>query len=184
MRRIPLAFAIVGLLGLVTGGAAVVGALQAPTGADVTVHNDASQTLAADHVSGRYRASNLQGAVISFVYTAPDRATEEAKGPGGTVKGPRSVRGRQATSVLAPVRQLLSDDHFTAHGSVYVSTKPAATLVPASQRSLVSGALVTTVRTENGFVVSVLLTLSATEGPQRVSEQVDYRLTRVGPWRG
>lgn len=183
MRRIPLAFAIVGLLGLLTGGAAVVGALQAPTGADVTVHNAASQTLAADRVTGRYQASYLRGAVISFDYTAPDTATEEAKSSSGTVKGPRSVHGRQATSVLDPVRQLLSDSHFSEHGSVYVSAKPAATLVPASQRAIVTGDLVTTVRTENGYVVGVVLVLSATEGPQRVSERVDYQLTRVGPWR-
>lgn len=185
MRRFPLAFAIVGVLGLLTGGAAVVGALSAPTGADVTVHNGASQTLAADQVAGNYRASDLQGAVISFAYTAPDRATEVARNSKGVVKGRRSISGQKATSLLGPVRQLLSEGHFSAHGSsLYVSTTPAATLVPSDQRAQVSGDLVTTVRVENGYVVGVLLVISATEGSQRVSERVDYRLTRVGPWRG
>lgn len=182
MRRIPLAFAIVGLLGLLTGGAAVVGALQAPTGADTTVHNDASQTLAADRVAGHYQASYLRGAVISFVYTAPGQATEVAKDAKGNVKGRRSVHGVEATGLLEPVRELLSDSHFSEHGSVYVSTRPAATLVPRAQRATVSGDLVTTVSTHSGYIVGVLLVVSAMEGTQHVSERVDYRLTRVDSW--
>lgn len=182
MRRFPLAFLLLGLLSVLAAGAAVLGAFQAPTGADLTVHNGAGQTLAANRVAGHYTTSELGTDVIWFVYLAPGKANEVARDAQGTVKARRTVTGSEAVGVLQPIRQLLSITNFTQHGQVYVSTRSVATLVPSSQRSLVSGSYRTTVEVANGFVVDVSLAISATEAGQHLSEHLDYRLTRIGSW--
>lgn len=182
MRRFPLAFLLVGLLGLLAAGGAVLGAFQAPTGTDLAVHNAATATLTAARVAGTYTASNLNGDIVSFVYEAPGKATEVARSPQGVVKGRRSVQGRTATGILAPILNLLAITTFTAKGGDFVSTEPAALLAPAGQRAKISGTYRSVVHLDAGYVVSVLLTLNALEQGQHIVATVRVRLTSVGNW--
>jgi hypothetical protein len=181
MPRNPLAFVLVGVMSLLAAGGAVLGVLQAPTPDDLTVHNGAGETLAAPNVDGRYSATNLGRDVIAFRYVAPDRVTEVALGPTGAVKARRTVVGPPA--VLSPLRQVLAESHFRTLGGTYVSLLPVATIVPASQRALVTGTYRTSVDIASGYVVEVDIAITATEAGQHISERADFRLTRVGTWR-
>lgn len=183
MRRFPFAFLLVGALGLLAAGGAILGAFEAPTGTDLAVHNGAGETLEANKVVGIYTASNLKD-IVTFVFTAPDHATEVAKTAGGTVQGRRTVEGATAVGILQPVRALLSLQPFTQHGAVYRVREPAADLVPAYQRSAVSGVYSADVRIAGGYVVRVDYKLDAVEGGQPVKETLHYRLTEVGSWKG
>lgn len=182
MRRIPLAFVLLGILSLLSAGAVALGVWQAPTSADLAVHNGAGETLSASRVKGHYTSTSLQGIVISFAYVAPDKATEVAKDRTGKVRGRRSVNGVSALSVLQPVRQLLGITNFVQKGGDFVSTEPASSLVPLAQRAQVSGTYRTTVTLAGQYVVRVMLDLSAVDQGQRISQSVRYDLTRVGGW--
>ncbi len=182
MRRFPLSFLLVGLLGLLAAGGAVLGAVQAPTGTDLAVHNAATATLTAARLTGTYTASNLNGDIVSFVYKAPGIATEVARTPQGVVKGRRSVQGRTATGLLAPIQDLLGITTFTAKGGAFVSKEPAYVLASGSQRSKVSGTYRSVVHLDAGYVVSVLLTLNAVDQGQHIVATVHVRLTSVGSW--
>ncbi len=181
MRRFPLAFAILGVLSLLMAGAVALGVAQSPTSTDLAVHNGAGETLAASEVVGHYTASSLGSDVVSFVYT-PGAVTEVARSPKGTVKAKRSVTGKNAIAILQPVQQLLTIHHFSQHGSTYRSSEPLADLVPARDRAAVSGTYRTAVQLSGGYVVNVRFAINAVERGQKVSETVDYRLTRVGSW--
>jgi hypothetical protein len=182
VRRIPLAFVILGLLTLLAAGGAVLGALQAPTGTDLAVRNGAGQTLLAQRVTGSYTTSQLNGVVVSFDFRAPDHASEKATGPKGKVEGRRSLIGPQASSVLDPVRQLLSLPKFSAHGSLYQSVLPASVLVPLATRARVTGTYRTQVQLQGGYVVAVFVRIDASEGSQHIVETIEYRLSRVDAW--
>jgi hypothetical protein len=184
VRRFPLALLLVGLLGLLAAGGVVLGLVQSPTPTDLLVHNGAGETLSATRIVGTYTSSNLRGDVIDFVFTAPADATEVAKTASGAVAGRRTVGGPTAIAVLQPVQALLSLHRFTEHGGAYMSTKPAADLVPPSQRAHVSGTYVVQVRLEGGYVVQVDFRLDAKDRGQRVLETLVYHLTQVGPWAG
>jgi hypothetical protein len=182
VRRFPLAFVLVGLLGLLAAGGAVLGAFEAPTGSNLAVHNGANQTLLAARVKGSYTTSQYTGLVISFDYRAPDHSSEVARGPGGKVEGRRSVTGGQAISVLGPVRQLLGITNFSLQGAYYSSAQPASVLVPAATRAKVTGTYQTRVQLETGYVVAVFVRIDAHDGTQHVLETMDYELSRVGGW--
>ncbi len=182
VRRFPLAFVLVGVLGLLAAGGAVLGAFQAPTGTDLAVHNGAAQTLLADRVTGSYTTSQFTGTVISFDFRAPDRSTETARGPTGKVEGHRTVTGAPATGVLGPVRRLLDIANFSTQGAYYSSTQPASVLVPAATRAKVTGTYRTLVQLETGYVVAVLVRIHANDGTQHVTETMNYRLSRVDGW--
>lgn len=181
VRRVPLAFVLVGVLGLLAAGGAVLGAFQAPTGTDAAVHNGASDTLLSTHVAGSYTTSQFSGLVISFDFR-PDHASEVAHGPNGKIEGNRTLLGAQASSVLGPVHRLLSLTHFASNGSHYVSTQPASVLVRPSTRPKVTGTYRTRVQLDTGYVVAILIHIDAKEAGRRISESFDYRLTRVGSW--
>jgi hypothetical protein len=183
MRRFPLAFVLVGVLALLAAGGALLGAFEAPTGADVAVHDAATDTLAASPLDGHYTASYLGADVVRFEFVAPDHATEVAGGPRGAVKARRSVSGSTATGILEPVHVLLTISGFIAHGSTYQGTKTLRDLVPASERAGVSGVYRTTVEVADGYVVGVDVDIAATEEGRRISERVSYHLTRIGSWR-
>lgn len=182
MRRIPLAFVILGVLGLLAAGGLVLGVVQSPTPTDLQVHNGAGETLLAGRVTGSYRASNLKGEVISFDFTAPDRATVVATKTNGTVAGRQNVHGTQATGVLEPVRALLSIHHFTERSGVFRSIEPAANLVAPNLRSQVTGTYEVAVRLGGGYVVQVNFRLNATEQGRHVHQTISYRLTRIDAW--
>lgn len=181
MRRTPLAFLILGVLSLLVAGAVVLGTVQAPTGTDLAVHNGAGETLGASSVTGHYTASYLGADVVSFTYV-PGLTRVVARGPHGKVQGHRSVSGADAAGILEPVQALLSIPNFIEHGSLYESTEPVADLVPTNERTAVSGSYRTAVRLAGGYVVSVHLAIRAVEEGQKVSETVEYHLTRVGSW--
>lgn len=185
MRRFPLAFLILGVLSLLAAGALVLGVLESPTiTANVAVHEGAGATLAATRVAGAYTASYLPDDIVSFVFSAPDKATEVARSPKGVVKKRRSVRGADATAILQPVRVLSRFDNFVQQpDGTYVSTEAITRLVPARERKEISGTYRTTVRLAGGYVVGVGLHIDAVEEGQRLSETVDYKLTAVGSWR-
>jgi hypothetical protein len=170
-----------GVLTLLAAGAIALGVVQSPTSTDLQVHNGAGETLGASKVVGHFTASYLGADVVSFAY-APGAATEVARGPHGEVKARRSLSGSKAIGVLQPVQSLLSITNFTQQGSLFVSSEPVADLVPAAERSAVSGTYRTSVRLLGGYVVSVHLAINAVEGGQKVAETIDYHLTRVGSW--
>lgn len=182
MRRLPLSFVLLGLLGLLAAGGAVLGAFQAPTGTDVAVHNGASETLLAGRVVGTYTSSQFKGMVVSFNFQAPDHVTEVARGSSGQVEGRRQLNGSAASSVLGPVRHLLAIGNFSTHGSYYDSTQPASALVASPTRARVTGTYRTQVQVETGYVVAVFLRIDANDGTQHIVEYVDYRLSRVDGW--
>lgn len=182
MRRFPLSFLLVGLLGLLAAGGAVLGAFQAPTGTDLAVHNGAGQTLSASQITGSYTASYFSGAVISFGYR-PGQATEVARAATGAVKARRTVHGTAAQGILQPVRALLSIPTFSAHDGTYRSTQPASVLLPPAQRAGVTGTYRTDVQLTGGYVVDVHLSINAVQRGQHITETVDYRLSRVDGWK-
>jgi hypothetical protein len=182
MRRFPFAFLLVGLLGLLAAGGAVLGAFQAPTGTNLAVHNDAGETLLAEHLSGSYSSTATSGTVISFRFTSPDRLYEVARGPSGTVEGKRTVTGASANAVLGPLRQLLSIPQYSAKGSTYHSSEPASVLVPPAQRQFVTGTYRTTVELAGGYVVGVVERIDASEHGQHIVDEVTYRLDQVDSW--
>lgn len=182
MRRFPLAFLLVGLLGLLAGGGAVLGAFEAPTGADLAVHNGAGETLSANRIIGSYTASYFGGAVVSFDYDA-GTATEVARAKTGSVKGRRTVGGATAQTVLEPLQVLLAIPTFTVHDGVYRSDQKASVLVPAGQRSGVTGTYRTTVQLTGGYVVTVRLAINAVERGRHITETIDYRLTSIDGWK-
>jgi hypothetical protein len=169
-------------MGLLAAGGAILGVFEAPTGADLTVHNGAGETLEASRVVGTYTSSELANTVVAFEFTAPDHTLEKAIGPHGKVEAHRNVTGSAATGVLGPVNGLLSMTTFSAHGSYYDNTRPASDLVPAAERAEVSGTESTRVQVEGGYVVAVILRIDANEGTQHIAETVDYRLSRVDGW--
>ncbi len=182
MRRFPLALVLVGALGLLAAGGAVLGAFQAPTGTDLAVHNGAGQTLLATRVVGSYTSSELPGTTVKFDFTAPDHLVEKAVEKSGKVEGRRTVSGSEATGVLTPVRNLLSIRGFSVHGAYYENTQPAANLVTPAERPDVTGTYRTRVELESGYVVGVFIRINAAEGTERVAETVDYRLSRIDGW--
>jgi len=182
VRRIPIAFLLVGLLGLLAAGGAVLGAFEAPAGADLAVHDGANQTLLADHVEGDYTSSQYAGLVISFDFVAPDHASEVATGPNGQAEGHRRLNGAAASGLLDPVRRLLSLGNFSTRGDYYDSTEPASVLFAKPTRPHVTGTFRTLVQVETGYVVAVVLQVQAKDGTRQVAQSVDYRLLRVGTW--
>jgi hypothetical protein len=182
MRRFPLAFLLVGVMGLLAAGGAVLGAFQAPTGVDLAVHNSAGETLLASQVVGAYTTSQLAGAVVSFSFTAPHHVTEKLISTSGKVEQHQSVTGSRATQVLAPLRTLLSINAFSAHGAYYDYIQSARSLVAPSQRAAVSGTVTTQVQLQGGYVVDIFERVNATQGTQHITETADYRLSRVDGW--
>jgi hypothetical protein len=183
MRRLPLAFVLLAVLSLLAAGAAILGVFQAPTSTDLAVHNGAGETLEASPVVGFYTTTNLVGEYVTFVFTLPDRAVEEAKTKNGTVKGKRTVEGATATGVLQPVRALLSLHRFKAHDGEYRIVEPVADLVPAYERSAVSGVYTAVVHMAGGYVVEVDYSINAEEAGQHVSQSLRFLLTQVGSWK-
>lgn len=182
MRRFPFAFLLVGVLGLLAAGGAVLGAFQAPAGADLAVHNGAAQTLSAERVVGKYTNSQYNGLVISFDFSAPDRVRETATGADGQVQGQRTLGGAQATGILGPVKSLLELGGFSTSGRYFDRTSPASVLFPKATRAKITGTYETLVQVETGFVVSVLLRVDAKEGTHHLVQTFDYRLSRVDAW--
>ena len=182
MRRFPLAFFLVGVMGLLAVGGALLGAFQAPTGVDLAVHNSAGETLLASRVVGAYTSSQLAGSVVSFSFTAPDHVTEKLIGTSGKVEQHQNVTGSTAVQVLAPLRSLLSIDAFSAHGAYYDNTQSARSLVPPSQRAAVSGTVTTQVQLQGGYVVDIFDHVDVKEGTQHITQTADYRLSRVDGW--
>jgi len=182
MRRFPLALALLALLGLLAGGAAVLGAVEAPTGADVAVHNAATATLGASPLRGQYTSSSLGGDVVSFEFSAPSHLTEVAKTPDGTVRARRTVEGGTALAALEPIRDLLSVTGFTGPGPAYVSTMPLSDLLPAGEHENVNGHFRVSVQVSGHYVVAVAWVIRASAAGERLSQDVRYRLTTVGGW--
>lgn len=170
------------MLGLLVAGGAVLGVAEAPAGADLAVHDGATQTLGASRVDGSYTTSQYQGLVLSFDFQAPDHALEVARGPGGQVEGRRQLAGAAASGLLGPVRRLLGIGNFSSQGAYFASTLPASVLVAPATRARVSGTYRTLVEVKTGYVVAVLLKIDAVEGSQHLAESLDYHLTRVGGW--
>ncbi|MGH8989658.1 MAG: hypothetical protein ACRDXC_13870 [Acidimicrobiales bacterium] len=181
MRRFPLAVLLVGVMSLLAAGGAVLGAFQAPTGVDLAVHNAAGETLLADRVVGAYTTTQLAGTVISFDYTAPDHLSVEAVGTSGKVEERQKVTGAKATSVLAPLQDVLSLEGFTPRGSYYDHTKTARRPASSSQVAL-SETAHTQVQLAGGYVVAILRSIDVKEGSHHLTETADFRLLRVDGW--
>ena len=181
-------FVLVGLLGLLAAGAAILaGVFQSPSTVDLVVHNAAGETVGASTVRGTYTATTLAGDTLHFSYRSPDEVTAYFSGPSGQLSHrPQSATGPTASQVLLPVRQLQQLHGFTDHGPSYVLTESLKDLVAPSQRPLVRGTFRATVRIETGYVVRVQEDLAGVEtqsGHARpVTSHADYRLSRVDGW--
>ena len=152
-RRIPVAFALLGTLGLLAAGGAVLGILQAPASAAPSVHDAtfavrraAARTLHADRVVGTYcYARQCEGSrpfLYHFSYTAPDTtdmfATHGQRVVGGSrCSGP--CARRVGASVLQPVLALSAFPRFSVHGGFYESSKELGSVFKRSIESEVGG---------------------------------------------
>ena len=181
MRRFPLAFALVGVMSLLAAGGALLGVFQAPTGADLSVHNAAGETLEATRIAGSYTTSREPDTTISFVFTAPNHVLIKAVGHTGKVEARENVTS-QASGVLTPLRHLLSINAFSVQGSYYEYTEPAWKLLKPSLRSEVSGTYTWRVQLQGGYVVGVFLHFDAKVESQHVTETEGFRLSRIGDW--
>ncbi len=181
VRRVPLAFVLVGLVSLLAAGGALLGVVQAPTGADLSVHNAAGETLEATRIVGSYTTSREPGTTISFVFTAPNHVLMKAVGRTGKVEAKEDVTS-QASGVLSPLRHLLTIDAFSAHGSSYDYVEPAWKVLKPSLRAEIKGTYRWRVQLDGGYVVGVSLRFDATVESQHVTETEDFRLSRIGGW--
>lgn len=153
-RRIPVAFALLGTLGLLAAGGAVLGVLQAPASAAPSVHDAtfavrraAARTLHADRVVGTYCYARLcEGSrpfLYHFSYTAPDTTDMFATHGAHVVGGSRcsgSCARRVGASVLQPVLALSAFPRFSVHSGFYESTEEPASAFTRSIESEVGGA--------------------------------------------
>lgn len=183
-RRSLIPFLTVGLLGLLAAGGAVVGGVvMAPTGTDLRVHNAAGETVRANTVRGAYTETSLRGESINFTYHAPDRVTAYYSGPvKGVSHAPQSATGAAAQQVLSPVKELQTLSGFHSHGSVYLVSETVKKLVAPSQRTAVTGTVRAVATVATGYVVRVQEHILATQGGQRITDHIDYRLDRVDDW--
>jgi hypothetical protein len=180
MRRPPLAFLILGVLSLLAVGAALLGVAQAPTGADVAVHNAAVNTLSVNQVVGHVTATGLGKYTVDFTFVAPDQATEVEKAPGGAVKAGGKVSGDTAAALLNPIRDALDTTGFSGKGPKYVTTTVQSLADGANGTVAVTAR--TTVLLDSGYVVGVAVRRSATVRGRHVVTTVAYTYTRVGSW--
>jgi hypothetical protein len=181
VRRFPLAFLLVGLMSVLAAGGAVLGVFQAPTGADLSVHNAAGETLEATRIVGSYTTSREPDTTISFVFTAPNHVLIKALAHTGKVEARENVT-TQASGVLSPLRHLLSINAFSVHGSYYQYTEPASKVLRPSLRSEVSGTYTWRVELEGGYVVGIFLHFDAKVESQHVTETEGFRLSRIDGW--
>lgn len=175
MRHIPLAFALLGVLGVLVAGGAVLGVIQGPTpkvpalrNTTVALRRAAARTLDADRVVGTYcyakECDASQPFVYHFSYTAPDTTDMFATHGRHVVGGSRcsgTCARRVGASVLQPVLALSAFHDFTLRGGFYESTKEPDSVFTRSIESKVGGVsrlggalslLVSTVGNEKGYV--------------------------------
>lgn len=141
-RLIP--FLVLGVVGVLAAGALVLGALQAPAGADLQVHNAAQSTLGASSFSAQLsvaESSNTSPTVHAsghLEYIAPD--TVRLTGVHGG-SGPRSatLSGADARNYLTPLSDLALFSGFHQRGSVFTASLPMTAFVPADEAHLVRG---------------------------------------------
>ncbi len=172
---------ILGLLSVLSAGAVALGLLLAPATADLTVHNGAGETLLAPSVTAYYTVSSPR-ATYRIKYTAPDRLTETllSRGPGSRPLRSVSLRGSQASRALQPFDQLQRITGFTPVGAGFVARQSASTLVPADERTQVSGTVSYAATLHSGYVVGVTESYRVTT-PSGVERGTDhYRITRLG----
>lgn len=160
----------------------MLGALQAPTGTDLAVHNGAGETLQATHIVGRFTTSGNPGIAIAFVFRAPDHLSEEAVSSAGKVENRQTLNGPEALGALGPLHRVLSLHKFARKGSYYDRTLPASVLVKPATRTKIVGTYQTRVQVEGGYLVTVDVEISARENGQNLVETQDYVLSRVDGW--
>ena len=136
-RRVPFVFLLLGILGVLASGSAVLGILPSPARADAATHDvtfvvrhAAARTLRADRVVGTYCYAKLcKGSrpfVYRFSYTAPDTSDMFATHGRRVVGGSRcsgACARRVGDSVLQPVLALSAFPRFTLRGGLYESTE-------------------------------------------------------------
>ena len=172
---------ILGLLTVLSAGAVVLGLLLAPATPDLTVHNGAGETILAPSVTAYYSLSSPK-TTYRIEYTAPDRLTETllSGGPGSKPVRSVSIKGSQASRALQPFLQLQRITGFTPIGARFVARQSASTLVPASERTEVSGTVAYAAAVTNGYVVGVTESYHVTT-PSGLERGTDhYRVTSIG----
>jgi hypothetical protein len=182
MRRSSIVPALIlGLLTVLTAGAVALGLLLAPATSDLTVHNGAGETLLASSVTAYYSLSSPR-TTYRIEYTAPDRLTETllAGGPGSKPVRSVSIKGSQASRALQPFQQLQRITGFNPAGARFVAKQSASTLVPANERTEVSGTVAYSAGLTSGYVVSVTESYDVTtpSGAERGTDH--YLVTSIG----
>lgn len=183
MRRVPLAFVLLGVMSLLAAGALTLGILQSPTGATTFVHNDALATLSAPSVAGQVSEGSRSGGTqvtALFTYTAAARRGTETARSGSVGPRTRTFTGARAVQLVSPITEILTLSGFSGRGATFVLTATVASIVPARERPLVRGTFSEVVTASGGYVVAVVETYHVIELGHRVDARIDYRLRRIG----
>ncbi len=172
---------ILGLLGVLSIGAVVLGLAMAPPTTDLMVHNGAGETVLAPSLTALY-ANQSTREYIKVVYTAPDQATESLlkAGPGSPATRTVHVQGTRATKALAPFAQMQKVTGFTAKGSKFTAQVPASTLYPPRLAPAVKGTVNYVVSLTGGYLVSVLESFNVHTPVGTQTGSYQYLVTAIG----
>lgn len=189
MRRTsPLAWLVLGVLGILTAGAVALGLLEAPASAALAVRNAAGETAMASRLAATFstRVSGASSAIGAsnetaaghFTYTAPDRLTVTGRtfAPGG-LSSPATtnhLKGAAAQQALQPLRLVQHINNFHKQGSAYIGSAN----ISSGGRAL--GTLVATVRVNNGFVVLLDTDYRLMTSAGLATERATYRFHEIG----
>jgi hypothetical protein len=181
-KSAELPLAIVSLLTVLAIGAAILGLSQAPSTADLTVHNGTGETLQNPDLTAIFR-SNSPAETVRVVVRASDRVSETLLegGPGGAPLRTVSRTGSKAvTEALQPLSALLKISGFAPRGSSYVATQQASTLVSPAEASEVSGSINYIATVRDGYLVALVERYRVTV-PGGTESGTDYfRITDIG----
>lgn len=180
--RLPLL--VLGLLTILAAGAVVLGLLQAPPTADLTVHNALGETTQASSLVYYVTATTAPGEVARIAYRSSPATATETLFTGGAHG--RAVRRKTVTGPLArrdalqSLTKIESVTGFSPVGPAFVATQSASTLVSPAERHEVSGSLGYTATVRGGYLVGLVARfhIVTPDGTQTGTDRL--RVTNVG----
>jgi hypothetical protein len=184
MKRRPVVpLLILGLLGVLSVGAVVLGLKWSPPTSDLLVHNGAGELTYATHLTALYSNQSTQQH-IRVVYTAPDHVTESllSGGPGSPPKRTVHVKGAQAARALGPFVTIQKVTGFTAKGPDFVASEPASSLyrnLPEALRAKVSGTVTYQVTLNGGYMINMLESFNVHTPVGSQTGSYQYKITTI-----
>jgi len=175
---------VLSLLAVLAIGALVLGLSEAPATADLTVHNGAGETLGSASVGALYSSSSPVE-TVRVDLLGPDLLKETLLrgGASGVPEKTLTIKGSRSQEVLEPFSALLKITGFSPHGSTYVATESASTLVPPDEASQVTGSIRYTATVSGGYLVDLVehYTVTTPGGPE--AGTYHYQITDLGGQR-